>query len=92
MEQLVARGGPVVLVGHSIYNDVAWLSKAGVTLDLRACDLGKAYQAQLNALQLASLQYIMDALKIDYHNLHNGGNDAFYTLETYLRMLEIIDL
>lgn len=79
-------------MGHGIHNDVARLRRAGLPLNLRTCDWGKAHQARLNALQLADLQSIMDVLDVDYCNLHNGGNDALYTVETCLRMLDIIDL
>jgi hypothetical protein len=92
VEELSSFGGPVILIGHSVHNDISWLSHAGVILDLPVCDVGKAYQAQQESFQQISLRNMMDALGIEHRNLHNGGNDAFYTMKVSLEMMEKIDL
>lgn len=92
VEELTASGHPLILVGHSIHNDIAWLSQAGVVFNMLSCDLGQAYQARLKSFQLVSLARMMDAVDVDHCNCHNGGNDAYYTLETGLRMLDMMDV
>jgi len=82
----------VVRIGHSIHNDIAWLKTAGVELGLDVCDIGKAYQAKKQSIQSIGLYTMMDELLVGYENLHNGGNDAYYTLEVFLRMLEVEDM
>lgn len=82
-----AQAGPVFLMGHSVHNDIAWLANSGVLLDLPVCDLAKAYQSQKQSVQVTGLQKMMEALAVDHQNCHNGGNDAFYTLETGVEMI-----
>ncbi len=81
----------VVFVGHSIHNDIGWLKAADVRLEMPVCDVAKAYQAQCGALQLISLQHMMDRMCIDCSSLHNGGNDAFHTAELCLKMVDLLD-
>lgn len=64
--------GRVVLVGHTIEQDVRWLKGIGVKRDFSLCDIGKAYQAQHSRIQMTSLEGMMEALGIDGRDLHNG--------------------
>lgn len=80
----------IVLVGHSIQNDVNWLKSMGVGLEkinLEVVDIGLAYQAAKNNLQLTKLEKMMAVLKIKFENLHNGGNDAVYSVQVLLQMM-----
>jgi DNA polymerase III epsilon subunit-like protein len=92
VEELRSSGGPVILIGHTVHNDISWLSNAGVTLDAPVCDIGKAFQAQQESVQQIGLRNMMDALGIEHRNLHNGGNDAFYTMKVFLEMVEMVDV
>lgn len=92
IKELGSSGRPVVLIGHSVHNDVSWLHHAGVILDLSVCDIGRAYQAQQVSVQQIGLRGMMNTLGIQHRNLHNAGNDVFYIMEVCLRMMEMIDL
>ncbi len=50
--ELRSTGSPVVLVGHTIHNDLAWLADLGASLDLSTCDIGRAYQSQEESVML----------------------------------------
>lgn len=86
----IATDGDVYLVGHSIMGDLRWLEGQGVDLGTRhltICDVGQAHQARSHALQLTKLQKMMDELGMDYCDLHNAGNDAFYSVEVLRQMM-----
>jgi hypothetical protein len=78
------------LIGHSVRHDLGWLRGLGVPLDLdklTVCDIGQAYQAKGQALELTGLSRMMDNVGLHYENLHNGGNDAVYSLQVGLLMM-----
>lgn len=91
VDSFVTSDESVVLVGHTVENDVHRLRQIGVTRNWRSCDLAKAHQARQNTIQLSSLGNIMDALHVDNRNLYIDGNDAFRTLQVCVEMLHLID-
>jgi DNA polymerase III epsilon subunit-like protein len=85
------RSQRVCLVGHNVQQDIKWLATLGCATLLQlevVCDVGMAFQAQMGLLQARKLSKMMDFYEIQYSNLHNGANDAFYTLELFLCMVE----
>jgi hypothetical protein len=92
IERLRSNGGEICLVGHNIRQDVDWLAGSGCALFAQGeavlCDFGMAFQAQMDVFQARKLSKMMDHYGIAHCNLHNGGNDAFYSLELFLCMLE----
>jgi hypothetical protein len=76
----------VVLVGHSLGGDVAWLRQIG--LDVKQLDnliegvdtarMHRAYRRRFNGMSLGGM---LEDMNISPENLHNAGNDAVYTLQ-----------
>ena len=94
LEGITAGCDRTYLIGHSIHHDVHWLEGLGIDLDrlaLTTCDIGKAHQGKKGHLQLTRLAAIMDHHGINQANLHNAANDAYYSLEVGLRMMEVED-
>jgi hypothetical protein len=85
------NGQKICLVGHNIKQDVKWLESlnCGNMLQCQTvCDIGFVFQAQRGLWNARKLSKMMDFYQIGYSNLHNGANDAFYTLELFLCMME----
>jgi len=40
----------------------------------------------------ASVENLLSAMDIEYDNLHNAGNDAFYTMKIFYHLLKEEDL
>jgi len=85
--QFIDASRNVVLVGHALKNDLAYLKSLGLSIardwpSIRRMDTqtvaGGTKQAQIG---LHALLYILD---LDSTNLHNAGNDAAYTLQALL--------
>ena len=88
----------VILVGHGIHADIQYLAKLGFNpLDLSSAaaegttagllevlDTAVLYQSHSQTQNTTSLGNMMFDLKLDAWNLHNGGNDAVYTLQSML--------
>lgn len=78
-----------ILIGHGIGSDIDWLASEGIyfpenvevidTQKLWACSRGK---------NGGSLEKILKYLEIPYSNLHNAGNDAFFTLQVFLKLCD----
>lgn len=52
----------------------------------------KHFQKELNEANPLSLRRLLTTFNLEGSNLHNSGNDAAYTLQTFLKMKESYDL
>ncbi len=92
-----SSSGRVLLVGHTIQNDIEWLRQVGVDLEqllpsMVVCDVGQAYQALRDEVNLTSLIRMMAAYGLASEAAHNAGNDAMYGVQTTLEMIREIGL
>jgi len=79
------------VIGHALGGDLAWLSAKGVVVEKPSFDT-QAIAPALNGgvtegLSLKKLCVSHCDFSPTY--LHNGGNDAFYTLLVFLRMCQV---
>lgn len=88
-----ADGKPrkIVVVGHDINQDIKLLF--GIDVDVYALpglfdiiDNQRIQQHNIKYKDPQSLAAVLDSLSIEYWYLHNGGNDAVYTLQSMLAM------
>ncbi|KAH7170293.1 hypothetical protein EDB81DRAFT_774995 [Dactylonectria macrodidyma] len=75
----------LVLVGHDISQDIRYLETLGIRLVnlknlTRQVDTQEMCQAWQNETQGRGLGKILSQLEIPSKNLHNAGNDAYYTV------------
>ncbi|GAB7359629.1 hypothetical protein MBLNU230_g6812t1 [Neophaeotheca triangularis] len=78
----------VIIVGHDISNDEGYLRKVGfnvasMTNKVATVDTQRFCPGGVHRYALTKLLTAMDIKAI---NLHNGGNDAAYTLQALVRM------
>lgn len=77
------------LIGHNINADIKFLkSVSSKKLDLPIFDTQIIYKQAILSEQVLGLVRVLDALEIPYSNLHNAGNDAYYTLEVFKKLSE----
>ncbi|KAK1992922.1 QDE-2-interacting protein [Colletotrichum falcatum] len=80
----------VVLLGHDLRSDIAYLERINVELwgmggvMSRTLDTKDMYQAWRQETQGRSLAAVLTDLGISHSNLHNAGNDAAYTMQAML--------
>lgn len=77
----------VVLVGHALKNDIAYLSLLGIDpLDMPNVVMRIDTQsiAATSKKQRPSLRNLLSALELPAEHFHNAGNDAYYTLRALL--------
>lgn len=78
------------LLGHNIKADIQFLRKASVKkVDLPVFDTQIIFQQYKVVDYCSSLQKVMEDLQMPHENLHNAGNDAFYTLEVFKRLARL---
>ncbi|KAH6998759.1 hypothetical protein BKA56DRAFT_665310 [Ilyonectria sp. MPI-CAGE-AT-0026] len=75
----------IVIVGHDIRQDLRWISTLGVDLltlkkVVGQVDTQDMYQAWRNETNGRGLGKVLSDLGIPSKNLHNAGNDAYYTV------------
>lgn len=75
----------IAIVGHDIFSDIRYLSSLGVDLFilpnlLDHIDTQDMHQAWRASNQGRGLERVLSELRIISKNLHNAGNDAYYTL------------
>lgn len=68
-----------ILVGHSVHNDLKMLG------DYYTCNV-KIADTQMMEGNRKSLQALLEMFQIEHSNLHNSGNDAYYTMLALLKM------
>lgn len=83
--KLALKYGEVILVGHGVKTDLSALQKAGIDLPSieptwKVLDTEILWRECTEA-KFSSLERVLKYLRIPHRNLHNGGNDAFYTLQ-----------
>ncbi|KAI3393312.1 hypothetical protein diail_4445 [Diaporthe ilicicola] len=79
----------VVLVGHDIAQDIQYLNSLdfdvhGMENLLEVADNQKLHQHRCKFYQGQSLCAVLAGLDIQYRYLHNAGNDAVFTLQSFL--------
>lgn len=89
-----ADGKPrkVVVVGHDVKQDIGLLF--GIDVDIYAMrglfdiiDNQRLQQHNVKFKDPQGLSTVLDTLGIEYWYLHNGGNDAVYTLQSMLALV-----
>jgi hypothetical protein len=81
LEDVATPENKVFLVGHTIQNDIKWLSHVDIDLSLLIpnivqCDIGKAFQAIQDEINVRGMDYMEDFCGLEKIPGHNGGNDA----------------
>lgn len=88
------KGSTPCLVGHTIESDLVWLSRSGVELrDCSAVDLALVDCARNGTYSNIGLHALLTAYDVPYQHehLHNGGNDAVYTMALAFAMMDGFD-
>lgn len=81
----------VILVGHSIDCDLAFVKNVGFDMQKDAkfretIDTQNMYRHYSRSTQNTGLSRLLRELELDYSFLHNGGNDAVYTLQALITL------
>lgn len=72
------------LIGHNIKADINFLKSVSATkIDLPIFDTQLLYKQATFGDDILGLVRVLDEIGIPHSNLHNAGNDAYYTLETF---------
>lgn len=79
---------PCYLVGHDLRGDVQWFTTMGVKLPEDVLKLDTQKLIGLSTSSQTSLGNALHHLKIPHGNLHNAGNDAFYTLLLAIKLCD----
>lgn len=78
----------LVLVGHDTKQDINYFGKLGFPIDNNVfheiLDTSELYRALMHDSETLSLARLLANFDIAGWNLHNAGNDAFYTLQALL--------
>lgn len=81
-------------IGHSAHSENFYLQKMGINLidyiDY-VIDTQNIHMHMTNDDSPIALENLLDFMDIEHSNLHNAGNDAFYTWEILKKQIEIID-
>jgi hypothetical protein len=86
----IGDGTSVILAGHSIHNDIRWINSLGTEIESLVSgivDIALADKVCRQAGQVRGVESMLEGEGIVASNLHNGGNDAVYTLEIMKRFL-----
>ena len=79
--------GSDYLVGHAFGNDSAFLSQCGYFQNTKVLDTQKYAHYALKRQHLMNLgNVVRETMNEEPEFLHNGGNDAYYTLKSLLAM------
>lgn len=79
----------IIFLGHDTLTDVRYLQKLGfdpLVLPnlLEAQDSASIYRTWKREEQISKLSKILQDFQIDHFGLHNAGNDAVYTVQSFL--------
>lgn len=78
----------IILVGHDVDADIRFLRQVGYEVNNlklhECCDTTLMWRALKREVNSRSLTTILAEIGITGWNLHNGGNDAVYTLQAML--------
>ncbi|KAI9712677.1 MAG: hypothetical protein M1820_001298 [Bogoriella megaspora] len=75
----------VVLVGHTMQDDVKFLESIGVSLESFDTIIATIDTQEMSST-ITSLQKLTLALGDRHEHLHNAGNDAHYTMRAFLQL------
>lgn len=86
-----ASSRKLILVGHDVTHDTRYLRKLGYDVgnlaDLALADTSLLYRALTKEMQPKSLAKLLAEFNMTAWHLHNGGNDAVYTLWVLMAMV-----
>jgi len=91
--ECAGKGLPVILVGHSVQGDLEKLKEIGCDLEeyiAMTWDIAIAWEGLNARSHRTSLGGLLQTFNIEYHHLHNAGNDAVYTLQAAAGMLDLV--
>ena len=78
------------LIGHNIKADIKFLKGVSTKkLNLPIFDTQLIYKQATLSENIFGLVRVLDEIGIPHSNLHNAGNDAYYTLEVFKRLTQI---
>lgn len=78
------------LIGHNIKADIKFLKNVSASkLDLPIFDTQIIYKQATLSDNLFGLVRVLNEIEIPHSNLHNAGNDAYYTLEVFKKLAQI---
>lgn len=78
------------LIGHNIKADINFLkSVSSRKLDLPIFDTQVIYKQATLSEDIHGLVRVLDKMGIPHSNLHNAGNDAYYTLEVFKALAQL---
>ena len=78
------------LIGHNIKADIKFLKSVSTQkLDVPVFDTQLIYKQATLCENLLGLVRVLDEMGIAHSNLHNAGNDAYYTLEIFKKLTQI---
>ncbi len=78
------------LIGHNIKADIKFLkSVSNRKLNLPIFDTQIIYKQATLSEDILGLVRVLDKIGILHENLHNAGNDAYYTLEVFKKIARI---
>ncbi|KAJ1986599.1 hypothetical protein H4R33_003268 [Dimargaris cristalligena] len=93
LQDTVQQLEPQTLVGHDLGSDLRYLSEGGVDLrdmPVLQFDTKTLYCAHTNNVRNGrKLGIVLDKMDIPSGILHNAGNDAYYTMKLFLRLVGI---
>lgn len=79
------------LIGHNIKADINFLRNvSSKKLNLPTFDTQIIYKQATLGENMLSLVRVLDEIGIPHSNLHNAGNDAYYTLETFKILAKLL--
>ncbi|KAK9468134.1 hypothetical protein V1512DRAFT_258811 [Lipomyces arxii] len=89
-ELLEMYQGRYAFVGHDPSNDIRYLQKINVKIpeDTPVFDTSEIWKLRVGEGKSSSLSTILDEFDISAWNLHNAGNDAYYTLQALLALVK----
>lgn len=77
---------PCCLVGHDLKGDIKWLRSLGIDFPEQNPNIDTQLLMSFLTQQKRSLTNSLSLLGIPHANLHNAGNDAYYTLLLALKL------
>jgi len=76
-----------VLVGHAAASDEKFLRSYGISFSGKpVLDTQVIAKSVMTTTDHVRLSRILDHLNIEHVHLHNAGNDAYYTMDAFLKM------
>lgn len=78
--------GACFIAGHAFSNDIQMLGEILTIKGIKILDTQYFAKYYFKDPQTFSLETLLKTFKIYYENLHNAGNDAYYTLQCLLSM------